>query len=43
MLLMTSIPKALQMPGIQSMKVMWTDGLEPFMADLDHVDMSIRV
>jgi hypothetical protein len=43
MLLMTSMPRALQIPGIQSIKVMWTGGLEPFMADLDHVDMSMRV
>lgn len=41
--LMTSMPSALQIPGIQSTKVMWTAGSEAFMADLDHTAMSIRV
>lgn len=43
MLLITSMPSALQMPGIQSMKVMLTCGSDPFMADLDHTEMSINV
>jgi hypothetical protein len=41
--LMTSMPSAEQMPGIQSMKVMFTAGSEEFKTDFDQTDVSMRV
>lgn len=43
MLLITSIPSAEQIPGIQSTNVMCTGGSDGFMTDLDQTDISIRV
>lgn len=41
--LMTSMPKAEQIPGIQSTKVTCTGGSEPFKLDLDHDATSISI